>query len=136
MRRSGDTNGGTYFILLTIICIVLVIDEILLWSTAYRPHYGFMPLDLYPFIFSFLMNWKLINSFKFDMPIKGDVSITHELLPVENSLMTLAEVEKRHIVEVLQSTSWKVSGQDGAAQILDLHPNTLRSRMKKLGIKK
>jgi transcriptional regulator with GAF, ATPase, and Fis domain len=32
--------------------------------------------------------------------------------------------------------SWVVEGKQGAATRLDLHPNTLRSRMQKLGIKK
>jgi transcriptional regulator with GAF, ATPase, and Fis domain len=31
---------------------------------------------------------------------------------------------------------WVVEGKQGAAARLDLHPNTLRSRMQKLGIKK
>jgi transcriptional regulator with GAF, ATPase, and Fis domain len=49
--------------------------------------------------------------------------------------LTLEEVERRHIIETLQSCSWVISGQDGAASRLGLHPNTLRSRMQKLGIK-
>jgi transcriptional regulator with GAF, ATPase, and Fis domain len=48
--------------------------------------------------------------------------------------LTMAEVERRHIVEVLSSTGGQVSGAGGAAGILGLHPNTLRYRMKKLGI--
>jgi len=35
---------------------------------------------------------------------------------------------------VLKQTSGRIDGPDGAARILELHPNTLRSRMKKLGI--
>jgi PAS domain S-box-containing protein len=49
---------------------------------------------------------------------------------------TLEEVEKRHIFSVLERTSWTIEGDRGAAKILDLHPNTLRSRMKKLGIER
>jgi len=37
---------------------------------------------------------------------------------------------------VLQETDWTVEGKQGAAGRLGLHPNTLRSRIKKLGIKK
>jgi PAS domain S-box-containing protein len=51
-------------------------------------------------------------------------------------LFTLEEVEKRHIRSVLEKTSWTIEGDRGAAKILDLHPNTLRSRMKKLGIER
>jgi len=47
---------------------------------------------------------------------------------------TLASVERNHIVGVLEQTNWRIEGSSGAAIILDLHPNTLRSRMKKMGI--
>jgi transcriptional regulator with GAF, ATPase, and Fis domain len=49
---------------------------------------------------------------------------------------TLEEVERAHIVAVLESTGGVIEGARGAAKILNLHPNTLRSRMSKLGIKK
>jgi formate hydrogenlyase transcriptional activator len=49
---------------------------------------------------------------------------------------TLEQVEKRHIARVLEQTSWVIEGDRGAAKVLDLHPNTLRSRMKKLGIER
>ena len=56
---------------------------------------------------------------------------------LENSVAsTLEQVEKRHIVQVLEQTSWVIEGDRGAARVLDLHPNTLRSRMKKLGIER
>jgi predicted ATPase/transcriptional regulator with GAF, ATPase, and Fis domain len=47
---------------------------------------------------------------------------------------TLDQVQRAHIVAVLLSTAGVVEGAKGAAAILGLHPNTLRSRMKKLGI--
>ena len=49
---------------------------------------------------------------------------------------SLASIEKNHIQGVLEKTNWKVSGAGGAAKILDMHPNTLRSRMEKLAIKR
>jgi formate hydrogenlyase transcriptional activator len=49
---------------------------------------------------------------------------------------SLEHVERRHILAVLQETNWVIEGECGAAKILDLHPNTLRSRMNKLGIKR
>jgi formate hydrogenlyase transcriptional activator len=49
---------------------------------------------------------------------------------------SLEQVEKRYIQSVLQKTDWVIEGERGAAKILDLHPNTLRSRMKKLGIER
>ena len=47
---------------------------------------------------------------------------------------TLEEMERQHIVDVLEQTIWRVSGEKGAAKILDLNPTTLEARMKKLGI--
>src|SRR5204863_4531167 len=49
---------------------------------------------------------------------------------------SLEQVEKRHIMDVLIQTEWIIEGPRGAAKILALHPNTLRSRMKKLGIER
>ncbi len=49
-------------------------------------------------------------------------------------LVTIADLEREHIRAVLEWTGGRVGGPDGAAEILGLHPNTLRSRMKKLGV--
>jgi len=50
------------------------------------------------------------------------------------SLLTLEDVERSHILSVLKHTSWRVSGEKGAAKILGLNATTLEARMKKLGI--
>lgn len=50
------------------------------------------------------------------------------------SLLTLQDVERAHIQRVLVQTNRMIAGPNGAAKILGLHPNTLRSRMIKLGI--
>ena len=47
---------------------------------------------------------------------------------------TLADVDRQHIVEVLEQTGWRVRGSGGAAEILGLKPSTLEARMSKLGI--
>jgi len=47
---------------------------------------------------------------------------------------TMEEVERDYLVQVLEQTGWKVSGKDGAAEILGLDRSTLRARMRKLGI--
>jgi formate hydrogenlyase transcriptional activator len=52
-----------------------------------------------------------------------------------SDLPTLEEAERRHIVAALERTGGVIHGPRGAARILDLHPNTLRSRMERLGIK-
>jgi formate hydrogenlyase transcriptional activator len=49
---------------------------------------------------------------------------------------SLAEAEREHILRTLQETGWRIEGQRGAAQLLHIHPNTLRARMKKLGVKR
>ena len=49
---------------------------------------------------------------------------------------TLAEVERDYIIRVLEETHWKVEGPHGAAEILDLNPSTLRTRMAKLRIRR
>ena len=48
---------------------------------------------------------------------------------------TLKEIERNHILAVLRQTGGVIEGPRGAARILDLHPNTLRHRINKLGIK-
>ncbi|RLD57504.1 MAG: hypothetical protein DRJ05_09615 [Bacteroidetes bacterium] len=48
--------------------------------------------------------------------------------------MALRDHEKEHILEVLEMTGWRVSGEQGAAKVLDIKPTTLEARMKKLGI--
>lgn len=52
------------------------------------------------------------------------------------TLLPLADMEKSYIIKVLESIDWQISGEHGAAAILEMHPNTLRSRMNKLGIRR
>jgi transcriptional regulator of acetoin/glycerol metabolism len=52
----------------------------------------------------------------------------------DTSPSSLEDVERRHILAILGQTNWVIEGPRGAAGILGLHPNTLRSRLKKLGI--
>ncbi|HWR89535.1 MAG TPA: helix-turn-helix domain-containing protein, partial [Dissulfurispiraceae bacterium] len=46
---------------------------------------------------------------------------------------TLEEVERWHIIEALNTTGWRVSGKDGAAEMLGVNPKTLESGMQRLG---
>lgn len=48
--------------------------------------------------------------------------------------LTLDQVTANHIRCVLEMTDGRVHGPGGAAEILDVHPSTLRNKMKKLGI--
>jgi DNA-binding NtrC family response regulator len=67
------------------------------------------------------------------------------LLEVEESLVprtsatapasgTLDEVERTHILRVLEDNGWVIEGDQGAAATLGLNPSTLRGRLRKLGI--
>ena len=53
--------------------------------------------------------------------------------PIEGRL---EEVERRHILAVLERTGWRVTGKNGAAEVLGLKRTTLQGRMKKLGIRR
>lgn len=50
--------------------------------------------------------------------------------------MSMKEIERMHILAVLERTGWRVRGKKGAAEVLELNPSTLEFRMKKLGIKR
>jgi len=54
-------------------------------------------------------------------------------LPVERRTAgevhgTLDDVERQHILSVLERTNWRIDGHHGAARLLDLHASTLRNR--------
>lgn len=70
---------------------------------------------------------KLVENAEFIDP--STPSTTHPL-------KTLEESERYHILLALERTGGKIYGQAGAGAILGIHPETLRSRMKKLGIVK
>jgi transcriptional regulator with GAF, ATPase, and Fis domain len=53
-----------------------------------------------------------------------------DALPV----LTLEEMERKHIQYALKRAEGKLYGTGGAAELLGINPNTLRSRMKKLGL--
>jgi formate hydrogenlyase transcriptional activator len=53
---------------------------------------------------------------------------------VSKTSLSLEDVERRHIAEVLAQTRGVVGGKGGAAEILGLPSSTLRARMKKLGL--
>jgi predicted ATPase/transcriptional regulator with GAF, ATPase, and Fis domain len=64
----------------------------------------------------------------------GEVTVRDEAAAPARKPQSLDEMQRLHILDVLKSTGGVVEGARGAAIILGLHPNTLRSRMKKLGI--
>ena len=54
---------------------------------------------------------------------------------IADQALTLEECERLHITNILEQCDWKISGKSSASEILDLPSSTLRSKMKKLGIK-
>ena len=54
----------------------------------------------------------------------------------KESFLSLEEVQRNHIIEVLKVTNWKVSGKNGAAELLGMRPTTLYSKIEKLEIKR
>jgi PAS domain S-box-containing protein len=50
--------------------------------------------------------------------------------------LTMDEVQRHHIRQVMEQTGWRVRGAGGAAELLAMKPTTLENRMKKLGIEK
>jgi PAS domain S-box-containing protein len=66
------------------------------------------------------------NILRLTPPVEAFVNVAKDL--------KLEVVERNHIIDVLEKTYWRVSGEKGAAKLLGLKPTTLVSRMKKLGI--
>jgi PAS domain S-box-containing protein len=60
-----------------------------------------------------------------------------ELIPGSTSASaTLEEYEYELIERTLKNVHWKLEGPGGAAELLNIHPSTLRSKMRKLGIER
>jgi formate hydrogenlyase transcriptional activator len=55
-------------------------------------------------------------------------------LSVRKSFPSLNQMERTHILAALRLSTGMIGGPNGAARLLNLHPNTLRSKMAKLGI--
>ena len=70
-------------------------------------------------------------------PMEGpDASVDQASIAEAKDGDSLEEVQRQHILRVLDRTGWVISGPRGAGAILDLHPNTLRSLMDRLGIRR
>ena len=57
-------------------------------------------------------------------------------IPQKGKSESLKDVERMHIIKVLEECNWKIRGEDGAAERLGLKRTTLQSRMKRLGIQR
>jgi len=54
----------------------------------------------------------------------------------EPTIVTLEDMERNHILKILEQTGRRISGERGAAKMLNINASTLRSRMEQSGIKK
>jgi transcriptional regulator with GAF, ATPase, and Fis domain len=84
----------------------------------------------------------------FDLPVTGPSSPvvrpsaqanSSASSPAQPKFLTEAELQRRerdNLVQVLEAANWKISGADGAAELLGVKPTTLLSRMDKWGLKK
>ncbi|MGJ5814565.1 sigma-54 interaction domain-containing protein [Paludibaculum fermentans] len=71
------------------------------------------------------------------LPIEGPDPVCEAGSNIETgSSDSLEEIQRQHILRVLERTGGVISGPNGAGAILDLHPNTLRSLMNRLGIRR
>jgi PAS domain S-box-containing protein len=75
------------------------------------------------------------------LPESGKVTPTEAVFPEETAKRVrtakeLEELERANVIAALEATSWRVSGNGGAAQLLAMKPTTLSSRMKALGIER
>src|ERR1035438_6459126 len=48
--------------------------------------------------------------------------------------LVMEDIEREHLRKVLEMTGWRIRGKDGAAEILDVKPTTLESRIAKLNL--
>jgi DNA-binding NtrC family response regulator len=80
----------------------------------------------------------------FDLPVNGSLVETNRFESengdgAEPEYLTDAEMQRRereNLFAVLQKTSWKIKGVDGAAELLGLKPTTLISRIEKMGLRR
>jgi transcriptional regulator with GAF, ATPase, and Fis domain len=66
----------------------------------------------------------------------NDISLSSAKPATASAGTTLEEVERNHIQRMLSTTLWRIEGRRGAAELLGLKPSTLRSRLRKLGIRR
>lgn len=69
-------------------------------------------------------------------PLAAPVSLEAKPDVLRPSPETLEDVERNHILHVLEQTQWAIEGERGAARMLGLNPSTLRGRLRKLGIRR
>ena len=62
-----------------------------------------------------------------------DIHVPNRASSETEAAGNLEDVERKHMVAVLEKTGWRIAGQGGAAEVLGLKRTTLQAKMKKLG---
>ncbi|MEO6550241.1 MAG: sigma-54 dependent transcriptional regulator [Ferruginibacter sp.] len=70
-----------------------------------------------------------------DIQLPDENLAAHQVTDTSSSVKTIEETERNHIIAILKQCNYKVAGPGGAAELLNLPPSTLSSKIKKLGIK-
>lgn len=83
-----------------------------------------------------LIERSVITSSSNSLTINEQLMFSPSTDSVKGSMQDLVTVERDHIQGILNMTNWRIEGSGGAASILNIHPSTLRFRLKKLGIKR
>jgi PAS domain S-box-containing protein len=68
------------------------------------------------------------------LDVPADLFASHPAARAPTASGTLEQTERTQIEAALRQTNWVIEGERGAARILGLHPNTLRSRLRKMGL--
>jgi transcriptional regulator with GAF, ATPase, and Fis domain len=77
--------------------------------------------------------------FDIDRALSSDATPNVSPAPTETRILSANELEaleRANMKRALEATTWKVSGADGAAALLDMNPSTLSSRMRALGLRR
>ena len=71
-----------------------------------------------------------------EIPVPFQLRNDPGVIASDHPIKTIQQNERDHIIAVLRKCNGKIWGPGAAAEILNLPPTTLRSKMKKLGIEK
>jgi transcriptional regulator with GAF, ATPase, and Fis domain len=81
---------------------------------------------------------------QFDLPVTSSTRAKEQTEPPqpparEERILTEQEwraLERENLQRALEQAGGRISGPGGAAELLGIHPNTLASRLEKLGIRR
>jgi len=68
--------------------------------------------------------------------LKIDIPVSRAAAVMQKEQKTLTEREREYITDALEDSYWRIEGPSGAARLLGMNPSTLRTRMRKLGIRR